>query len=365
MGYGKHGTETTTSALQRLHSERRFSHDHEFVHMSMDMPLSDHILKKAGSIMFGQDWSRPEFSDEHVELQKRHMISEMRSLASDQKYQTKSRFIKAMYKNTQYNECMDTRVKNIESWSAADLREFHNKWLTGNNIYCTIVTPTTEAAAVLGEIFPAHDTVPETTLSWHALPRRAVVQHVPLSGYGSAQMMLGQTIPIQQHHKDSIALTAAATILGGGMTARLMHVVREQKGLGTYGIYSQVQHISPTTDTLFCVQGTFSPNSLKEGLSCTKQLIQEWHKNGVTEKELQDVKDNMIGRRVIASDTIDQLHDMVLHYIIQGKSPKEAFDAFCSDVKALTLEKVNAAIQKWIDPSQMVEIVVGPLGTEN
>lgn len=362
LGCGKHGEGTTTSALTRLHSERRFTHDHEFVHMSMEMPLATNLLKRAGSIMFGQDWSRPEFTEEHVELQKRHMLSELRSLSSDQQYQTKSHFIRAAFDNTQYNECLDDRVKRIQSWSAGDLREFHKKWLSGDNVYCTIVAPTTGAAATLGEIFPAHDTVPKTTLAWNALPRCSMSKHVTLPGYGSAQMMMGQTIPIHQDHKDSVALAAAASILGGGMTARLMHVVREVKGLGTYGIYANVQHVSSTTDSLFSVQGTFSPGSLKEGLACTRALIQEWQAKGVTPKELEDAKDNMVGKRVIASDTVDQLHGMVLHYILRGKEPKAAFEKFCSDVKALTLEEVNAALLKWIDPTKMIEIVVGPPG---
>lgn len=362
LGYGKRGTETTTSALTRLHSERRFSHDHEFVHMSMEMPLTTDILKRAGSIMFSQDWSRPEFTEEHVELQKRHMLSELRSLSSNQQHQTKSHFIQAAFENTQYHECIDERVKRIQSWSAKDLRQFHKKWLSRDNVYCTIVAPTTGAAATLGEIFPAHDTVPKTTLAWNSLPRRSLTKHVPLAGYGSAQMMMGQTIPIQEEHKDSIALTTAASILGGGMTARLMHVVREQKGLGTYGIYAQMQHISPSTDSLFCIQGTFSPGSLKEGLECTRALVQEWQAKGVTEKELEDAKDNMIGKRVIASDTVDQLHGMVLRSILQRKDPKKAFEKFCSDVRALTVDEVNTALRKWIDPSKMIEIVVGPLG---
>ena len=364
LGLGKHGNESTTSALTRLHSDRRFTHDHEFIHMSMEMPLAHNTLKKAGDIMFSQDWSRPEFTEQHVELQKRHMLAELGSLSSNQQYQTKKHFIQAAFGNTQYNECIEERMERIQKWSAGHLRQFHKKWLSGNNVYCTMVTPTTDVASTLGEVFPAHDSVPKRTLKWDALPRRSYTKHIPLSGYGSTQMMMGQTIPIHQDHEDSIALAAAASILGGGMTARLMHVVREQKGLGTYGIYAQLQHISPATHSLFCVQGTFSPGSLKEGLACTRSLIQEWQSKGVTEQELEDVKDNMIGKRIIAADTVDQLHQMALHYILQGKKPKVAFQKFCTDVKALTLDKVNAALEKWIDPSQMIEIVVGPLGSK-
>ena len=40
-----------------------------------------------------------------------------------------------------------------------------------------------------------------------------------------------------------------------------------------YGIYAVLQTISSKTDPIVCVQGTFSPSSLEEGLEVTKKII--------------------------------------------------------------------------------------------
>ena len=223
-----------------------------------------------------------------------------------------------------------------------------------------MVTPNTETAAALGQIFPAHDSEPNTTLEWTAKPAQASEKRVTLPGFGSFQIMMGQTIHAKPFSKEHIALECAAEILGGGMTGRLMHTVREQRGLGTYGLYSVIQTISTKTPSIFCVQGTFSPTSIHEGLACTKQLVAEWAKHGVTPLELNNAKERLIGSKVIAADTVDNLHSMVLKDILEKRSPEQAFANYKSIVQQLTVESVNAALLTFIDPSKFTSVVVGP-----
>ena len=77
-------------------------------------------------------------------------------------------------------------------------------------------------------------------------------------------------------------------------------------------------------------------------------------------KELASAKSNMIGSKVIASDTVQSLHSMVLKDILEKRNPKEAFAEFNSMVNALTLEDVNRAIRKFVDTSALATVVVGP-----
>ena len=95
-------------------------------------------------------------------------------------------------------------------------------------------------------------------------------------------------------------------------------------------------------------------------MECTRQLVKEWHARGVTPSELEKAKTRMIGSRTIASDTVDNLHSSVLTYILEKKPPKEAMEAFKLMVQSLTLDDVNSAIQKCVDPTMFNEVVVGP-----
>lgn len=359
MGTAANG-QSNTACLTALHAERTFSHDHEFVHMTMALPTAANAIKIASSIMFQKEWSNPTFNEELVELQKRHMIAEMHSLHADQKFQVKSNFIQALFEKTMYHAPIANRIRRLQLLTAADLNKFHQDWFTSNNTYVTIVAPTTETATAVKANFPVHTETPSTTLAWLAKARVASDIHRVLPGYGSFQIMIGQTVAMKSGDKDEVALQCAAEILGGGMTGRLMHTVREQRGLGTYGLYAVIQTVNARTDKIFGVQGTFSPSSLQEGMKCTRELIDNWHKHGVSPVELANAQDKMIGSHLIASDTVDNLHSFVVKSILQHKKPKEDFQLFETKVRSLTLTQVNNAIQRYIDPTLLTSVVVGP-----
>ena len=358
---GKTTTPKSMAALMALHSERNFTHDHEFIHMSMAMPSNILTLEKASTIMF-HDWMSTSFSEKDLEIHKRHLMSELQSRRTDQSYQVKKQFITALFKQTQYNIPLEERLQRIQQTSISDMILFHQRFLLKNtSTYVTMITPTIEAASALGNVFPAHETPPTTTLEWTAMPRVSSSVYQTLPGYGSAAIMMGQTVPAQMTPIQKIALQCAASVLGGGMTGRLMHTVREQRGLGTYGIYATMQTVSPSTDGILCIQGTFSPSSLKEGAETVRELIQEWHSHGITPNELANTKEKMVGSRIIASDEVDNLGSMVLKCILEEKDPLSEFKFFKETVQSLTLSDVNDALFKYIDPSKFAEVIIGPV----
>ena len=260
--------------LYNLHSNRNFASDHEFVHLNMELPLELGKLKQAASLIINTDWQSPHFDEEEIEIKKRQTISEMRNLDQDQAFMTKSMFVKAIFSNTVYNIPVDQRINALERITTEHMKQFHRKWMIGgDNTIVTIVSPTEEMGQNLAKILPTSSKMPVSTMSWKSLPRVSLQKHIPLKGYGSIAIMMGQTIPIKGDHPASIALECAAEIFGGGMTGRLMHIVREQKGLGTYGIYSELKSVNSRTDKIFVISGSFSPDSLDAGNAMHKKNV--------------------------------------------------------------------------------------------
>ena len=347
-----------SSKLMALHAERNFMHDHEFIHMNMALP-SDNVLETGSAIV--QEWHNSNFDGDNVELHKRHLISELLSRRTDQSYQVKKHFIQSLFEKTQYNVPLEARVQRIKEISMTELEEFHNQLTSSGSTYVTMIAPTTKVAAELGKIFNSTGTPPKTTLEWTSLPRKATEIHQKLPGFGSASIMIGQTVKNSLTPEERVALKAAAEVLGGGMTGRLMHTVREQRGLGTYGIYAMIQTVSKATDPIFCVQGTFSPASLEEGMATTRELIQEWKTSGITPRELENACSRMVGSRKIAMDDVDQLGSTLLKHILDGKDAVQELQKFDKMVSELTVDFVNQTIRKYIDPSAFAEIIVGPV----
>ena len=350
-----------TSSLMSMHSERSFTHDHEFVHMAMGMPTQPTTLKKASHLMFHDEWMTPNFTSHVVELQKQHHIAEMQSLHNDQEFQTKRHFLQHLFEKTIYHIPLEARIQRMTQLTAADIRAFHKKWISTNqSTYVTVVSPDTKTADTLRQILPAHVSEPSTTLAWKANPRQAANTRVVLGGYGSVQIMIGQTVAVEHNSSEFVALQCAINVLGKGMGGRLMKTVRVERGLGTYGLYACLQTISPRTPAVFCVEGTFNAPALDEGMALTKKLIQEWYSHGITASELDVGKSSMIGSKTIASDTVQSLYSMVLKDILEKRNPKEAFAQYKDMVDALTLDDVNRAIRKFVDTSALATVVVGP-----
>lgn len=344
--------------LANLHTERDFSHDHEFLHMTMEMPDKKNVLDKASGVYFERQWLNPSWQT-NIEVQKQHMVAELNASQQDQGYLTKMHFIRSLFEQTMYHIPVAVRTERIQSMTAAHLQDFHAQWIQKAPTMVTIVAPSVDTASFVGAHLPSRGAVPETTLAWTATPRAAHQKHVVLPGYGSFQIMMGQTVPVKQYSRAAIALECATHILGGGMTGRLMHTVRVERGLGTYGLYAVMQYVSPKTDGIFCIQGTFSPTSIHEGLAATKELLAGWH-GGVHEDELARAKEHMVGSRVIAMDSVDHLHGMVLQYLMHQKSPRAAMQAYRETVESLSLAEVNQTLRELIDVDAMSEVVVGP-----
>ena len=350
-----------TTELAALHSDRVFYNESEFIHMAMTFPLSASDIKQAATQMYKYDWLHPVFNEEEVEITKRNMISEMRAQATEQSYYVKSVFIQGLFTGTIYNIPMEQRIRDLTHLTGDHLDRFHQELiLNGDNNYITIVAPTLKTAQIVAKQLPVHSVLPVPTMTWISRPRKAAEIQRVCPGVSSFSVMMGQSVPLKGNQSSSIALQCAANILGGGMTSRLMHTVREVMGLGTYGIFCTLKNVNERSDQIFVIQATFSPDSLKEGLACTKQLLRDFCVKGITEKELDFAKECMIGTRQLAADTVDTLQSMVMEEIIKNNDPIKEFAKFEESVKKLTVSQVNFAIHKYIDPETMFSVVYGP-----
>lgn len=121
-----------------------------------------------------------------------------------------------------------------------------------------------------------------------------------------------------------------------------------------------IQTVTPKSPSIFCIQGTFSPDSIDQGLECTKQLVQEWVEHGITPAELKDVKTLLRGSKTIALDTVDNLHSVALKNILEKKDTLTSFNKFKTILNDLSLEDVNQALRKHIDPTTFAMVKVGP-----
>ena len=80
--------------------------------------------------------------------------------------------------------------------------------------------------------------------------------------------------------------------------------------------------------------------------------------SGVTAAELEARKTNMIGSYQVSLATTDGMAAAMLQTLNRGK-PLSWLDDYPKAIRALTVEQVNAAIRKHLDPKKMVLVEAG------
>jgi len=133
-------------------------------------------------------------------------------------------------------------------------------------------------------------------------------------------------------------------------------VVRDQKGL-TYGIYAYMLG-DEYTDGAWRIGATFAPAMLAPGLEATRALLKDWCEHGITGEDLAFKKKNMIGEFEVGLATTDGLARQILQAVQAGLGP-QYLDDYPMQVAALTLQQVNDAIRRHLDPDKMITVIAG------
>ena len=189
-------------------------------------------------------------------------------------------------------------------------------------------------------------------------PDQSRVRTVRMDDKSSVSIVWGQPTGLRHSDPDALPLRVGTAILGSGFTGRLLATIRDREGL-TYGIGAGV-----TSDTFndgeWRLAGTFAPELLERGLASTRRELEGWHRNGVTARELAERKTNLAGTFKVQLSTTEGLAATLLQTVHRGYN-LSWIDTYPEQVQALTLEQVNGAIRRHLDPQRMMLIRAGTL----
>jgi zinc protease len=181
-------------------------------------------------------------------------------------------------------------------------------------------------------------------------------QTVSLPGKASVTILLGQATGLKYRDPDALALSVGTTILGSGFTGRLMRNVRDKEGL-TYHIGAGLSN-DTFSDGEWKINASFAPNLVDKGVASTRRQLTEWYQNGITVAELEQRKTQLAGNYYVSLATTGGLAPALLTAIQRGYD-LTWLDEYPKAVQALTVEQVNGAIKKHLDPNKMLLIKSG------
>jgi zinc protease len=254
---------------------------------------------------------------------------------------------------------LDELLAGTRSATLKDLQAFHAKFYGPEHMTIVLVGDVTQEVATAGiaSNFSGWSggqdflrTAPE------AYPPAAATVTVPLPEKTSVSVLLGETTGMVYRDPDSLALRLGTVIAGRGFTGRLMANVRDKQGL-TYDIGAVVSDDS-LVDGLWYVDASFSPKLLERGLAATRSTLQTWWQDGVTDRELADTKQGLIGGYYVGLATNQGLARAIVTTLQRGLD-LSWLDQYPQLLRAVTRDQVNAAIRRHVDLSKLTLVEAG------
>ncbi len=184
---------------------------------------------------------------------------------------------------------------------------------------------------------------------------------VQIADRPNLDVRMGHPLEMRRDSPDWLAAHAGAFALGGNFSSRLMQTVRDERGL-TYGIGASLHNLSVEHDGHFFVHASLSAAQLGEGLAAIRGVIEDFVDGGITPAELARVQDTLAGQHVVAMATTSGLAARLLVNAERGFDIGY-LDRFPEDVRALTVDDVNAAVSRHIRPADLHVAVAGSVPT--
>ena len=305
----------------------------------------------------------PAFSAEEFAKAKTQFEGGMRPALEDTDFRADDAFSRLVFPEGHPN-----RTVEIQKWLDAskaltldEVKAFHKKYY-GPAHLTLILVGDVDAPLIRREVTKAFAgwaggvDVDRTAKSGSVEGQRE--QNIAMKDKTSVSVVLGQASGLRYGDADRLPLAVGTAILGSGFTGRLMSTMRDKEGL-TYGIGAGLSD-DAYVDGKWTISAAFAPALVTQGIASTRRELEKWYRDGVTAAELAERKTNMIGTYQVGLATTGGMAGAMLQTLSRGK-PLSWLDEFPKAIDALTLDQVNAAIRKHLDPAKMVLVEAGTL----
>lgn len=254
----------------------------------------------------------------------------------------------------------ETALERLQRLTVDDVRAYHDEHFGSTEWTLAVVGDLEheQVESVVAESFDGwgtHDA--PASYETEAAPEEVGRSVLPMPDKSNVDVRLGHAIPIQRDHDDYPALYVGNYILGGDFAARLMSTVRDERGL-TYHIGSGLSGVTTRYSGYWQTRLTLSHDAVDEGIATTKDVIRAFVAEGATEDELEAKKTTITGSYSVGLATTQRLAQSILTNAERGFDISY-LDRFPEEIRALSLQEVNDAVQRYLDPEDLQEALAG------
>jgi len=303
----------------------------------------------------------PAFAPEEFAKLKKQVAGQMKRSLEDTDFRANTAYVRSVYPLGHPNReaSPEEYLAAVDKATLDEVKAFHKEFY-GPVAMKLVIVGDVDAATVATEL--GKDFAGWTGGSAQPRPARAGAvdaareQNVFMADKTNVTLLWGQATQLRYGEPDALALRLGTAALGSGFTGRLMANVRDKEGL-TYGIASFISN-DTFVDGDWRIQANFAPDLLAKGIASTKRQLVEWHDKGITADELAGNKGKFVGSFKLGLATTGGMATQVLN-TLNRDLPLTFIDEFGTKINSLTLDQVNGAIKKHLNPESMVMIKAG------
>ena len=304
----------------------------------------------------------PNYTEEALTQIKRQKIGWLTQKKGDFDYIAASSLRKTLFKDSALARPYDGTLESIEKLSLKELQTFIGTHLGYNNVIGVVGGDIAfkEAEKYLTEIltlFPKVEEKSGITVKASAKKETVFIDEETQQAY----IFFGAPFNYSYREKDQYKAKIAEYLLGGaGFGSRMMEEIRVKRGL-TYGVYASLRRTKSASYMSGYLQTKLSTQEEAKGL--IQSVVDEFVKNGITQKELDDTKKFLLGSEPLRTETLSQrLH--IAYNDFYYERPLGFAKEQLSKIESVTLDEMNTFIKAHKELSDISFSIVTKKKTE-
>lgn len=360
------GTESKTpseleAAIQQLGASLNVSAGRESIRITGNTLARNYqaTLALLEEIMFEPRWDAKEF-----ELIKQSTISQIRQQEARPNSVAQNAYNLLIYgkDNIRAQNTLGT-IASVESITIDDLKAFYAKNFSPAVAKMHVVGAMDQAniTSSLDNIAQRWESKPVTIPSYAtpAAPTKSQVYFYDVPGAKQSVLRIGYPALAQTDENYYPATVMNYILGGGGFASQLTQELREGKGY-TYGIRSGFS--GTTAAGAFTISSGVRSNVSLESTQLVKKILNDYG-NNYTEKDLETTKGFLIKSNARAFETAGAKLRMLENMSQYGWDADYVKDQEAI-VKGMTVDKIKALSQEYLDANKMIWLVVGDAKTQ-
>lgn len=324
--------------------------------------LSSPEQRNAALAILAKVLQQPTFPKPVLEREKARVIAALQEAEARPESIAAKAFQTAVFGSHPYARRDSGEIDSVSKLQVADLQAFYRTHYAASGAVVALMGDISRVEAdriahqLTDQLPPASGAASLVIPPVPAL-QQAVSRTIPFPAKQS-QVLIGQP-GVKRGDPDYFALYVGNYILGGGgFDSRLLNEVRQKRGLA-YSVYS---YFMPMREAgAFQIGLQTRTDQTSEALQVVRQTLANFVTNGVTDTELTQAKNNIVGGFPLR---IDSNKEILEYLAVIGfyDLPLNYLDEFPKRVEAVTAEQIQAVFKRHIDPDKLVTIVVGGSG---